>query len=331
MQIHPGSFRNHNRRLFEEFGRDKGADIPTRTDYVSALKPLLDRYGNERALSIILFTLDESSYARELAPLAGHYPCLKLGPAWWFHDSPEGMRRFRSGNHRDCRVLQHRRLQRRHPRIPLDPRASRRRAAHRLRLPRPASRGTSDRGLGSGGARCGPTSTSSSRPTACEAFRKNRESLSSGVGRYAYDRDNQDVGIVHFGIGAFHRAHQAWYTDLAMDAGESNWAICGVSLRSSTVADQLVPQDGLYTLTQRSAAGASTRLIGAAAEVLFAPQQRQQVISRIASANCHIVSCTVTEKGTPERDRVISIGRSAASIRCSPKDWLCGCGAEWLA
>jgi glucuronate isomerase len=95
MQIHPGSFRNHNQRLFESFGRDKGADIPTRTDYVLALKPLLDVVGNEPNLSIILFTLDETSYARELAPLAGHYPCLKLGPAWWFHDSPEGMRRFR--------------------------------------------------------------------------------------------------------------------------------------------------------------------------------------------------------------------------------------------
>jgi len=95
MQIHPGSFRNHNARLFASHGRDKGADIPTRTDYVRALKPLLDRFGNERDLSIILFTLDESVYARELAPLAGHYPCLKLGPAWWFHDSPEGMRRFR--------------------------------------------------------------------------------------------------------------------------------------------------------------------------------------------------------------------------------------------
>jgi len=95
MQIHPGSFRNHNRWLHESFGRDKGADIPQRTDYLRALKPLLDRFGNEPRLSIILFTLDESTYARELAPLAGHYPCLKLGPAWWFHDSPEGMRRFR--------------------------------------------------------------------------------------------------------------------------------------------------------------------------------------------------------------------------------------------
>jgi glucuronate isomerase len=95
MQIHPGSFRNHNAGIFARYGRDKGADIPTRTDYVRALKPLLDRFGNEAGLSIILFTLDESVYARELAPLAGHYPCLKLGPSWWFHDSPEGMRRFR--------------------------------------------------------------------------------------------------------------------------------------------------------------------------------------------------------------------------------------------
>ena len=95
MQIHPGSFRNHNAGLFASHGRDKGADIPTRTDFVSALKPMLDVVGTERDLTVILFTLDESTYARELAPLAGHYPCLKLGPAWWFHDSPEGMRRFR--------------------------------------------------------------------------------------------------------------------------------------------------------------------------------------------------------------------------------------------
>lgn len=96
MQLHPGSFRNHNRSLFAGYGRDRGADIPMPTDYVHGLKPLLDRYGNDPALTLILFTLDETSYSRELAPLAGHYPCLKLGPAWWFHDSPEGMRRFRA-------------------------------------------------------------------------------------------------------------------------------------------------------------------------------------------------------------------------------------------
>ena len=95
MQIHPGSLRNHNRKLHERYGRDIGADIPTPTNYVEALRPLLDRFGNEPNLTIILFTLDESTYSRELAPLAGHYPCLKLGPPWWFHDSPEGMRRFR--------------------------------------------------------------------------------------------------------------------------------------------------------------------------------------------------------------------------------------------
>jgi len=95
LQIHPGSLRNHNRLLHQRYGRDVGADIPHATSYVDALRPLLDRFGNERALTIILFTLDESTYSRELAPLAGHYPSLRLGPSWWFHDSPEGMRRFR--------------------------------------------------------------------------------------------------------------------------------------------------------------------------------------------------------------------------------------------
>ena len=95
MQIHPGSWRNHNRSLFERYGRDVGADIPTETNYVAALKPLLDAFGNEPRLTLILFTLDETAYSRELAPLAGHYPCLRLGPPWWFNDSPEGMLRFR--------------------------------------------------------------------------------------------------------------------------------------------------------------------------------------------------------------------------------------------
>lgn len=95
MQLHPGSFRNHDAATFAAFGRDKGADIPMRTDYVHALKPLLDRFGNTDGFTLILFTLDESVYARELAPLAGHYSSLRLGPSWWFHDSPEGMRRFR--------------------------------------------------------------------------------------------------------------------------------------------------------------------------------------------------------------------------------------------
>ena len=95
MQLHPGSTRNHNLKVYEKYGRDVGCDIPRATNYVDALRPLLNRYGNESKFTLILFTLDESTYSRELAPLAGHYPCLRLGPSWWFHDSPEGMMRFR--------------------------------------------------------------------------------------------------------------------------------------------------------------------------------------------------------------------------------------------
>ncbi|MEZ5721438.1 MAG: glucuronate isomerase [Paracoccaceae bacterium] len=89
MQFHPGSYRNHSGPVLGRHGRDKGFDIPTRTDYVRALKPLLDAVGEGPELTVILFTLDESAYARELAPLAGVYPALKLGPAWWFRQ-PEG-------------------------------------------------------------------------------------------------------------------------------------------------------------------------------------------------------------------------------------------------
>ena len=95
LQIHPGSFRNHSKSILDIHGRDMGFDIPTRTDYVSALKPLLDAVGTSPDLTIIVFTLDETSFSRELAPMAGVYPALRLGPAWWFYDSAEGMRRFR--------------------------------------------------------------------------------------------------------------------------------------------------------------------------------------------------------------------------------------------
>jgi glucuronate isomerase len=95
LQLHCGSWRGHDPSLQERFGPDKGADIPQPMDYVGALKPLLDRFGNEPGLTVVVYTLDESTYSRELAPLAGHYPALRLGPPWWFHDSPEGLRRFR--------------------------------------------------------------------------------------------------------------------------------------------------------------------------------------------------------------------------------------------
>jgi glucuronate isomerase len=94
MQMHIGSSRDHNPDLFARFGRDMGADIPTASEFTHNLKPLLDLFGRERDLTIILFNLDETTYSRELAPLAGHYPVLRLGPPWWFFDSVLGMRRF---------------------------------------------------------------------------------------------------------------------------------------------------------------------------------------------------------------------------------------------
>ncbi len=96
MQLHAGALRDHNTVVAERFGRDKGADIPVATEYTCNLRALLNQYGNDSRFTLVLFTLDESTYARELGPLAGHYPALRLGPPWWFHDSIEGMTRFRS-------------------------------------------------------------------------------------------------------------------------------------------------------------------------------------------------------------------------------------------
>jgi len=95
MQLHAGAWRNHNETLHRRFGRDKGGDFPTQSNFTASLKPLLDLFGDRRDFTLILFTLDESTYSRELAPLAGHYACLRVGPAWWFHDAPEAMMRYR--------------------------------------------------------------------------------------------------------------------------------------------------------------------------------------------------------------------------------------------
>jgi glucuronate isomerase len=94
MQLHVGSVRDHNPALYQRFGRDMGADIPTTSEFTRSLKPLLDLFGSRTDLTIVLFNLDETTYSRELAPLAGHYPALRLGPPWWFFDSFNGMRRF---------------------------------------------------------------------------------------------------------------------------------------------------------------------------------------------------------------------------------------------
>lgn len=94
MQVHVGSFRNHNEQVYERFGRDMGADIPVASEFTRNLRPLLNRFGNDPRFRLILFNLDETTYGRELAPLAGHYPAVKLGPPWWFFDSLGGMRRY---------------------------------------------------------------------------------------------------------------------------------------------------------------------------------------------------------------------------------------------
>ena len=121
--------------------------------------------------------------------------------------------------------------------------------------------------------------------------------LPPSIAAPAYDRAAQASGIVHFGIGAFHRAHQAVYTDDAMAAGDRDWGIVGVSLRSGDVAAQLNPQDGLYSVSTRSAAGASLRLIGAVRQVLVGSVAPQAVVDAVAAPTTHILSFTVTEKG----------------------------------
>ncbi|MGV3512308.1 MAG: mannitol dehydrogenase family protein [Novosphingobium sp.] len=122
-------------------------------------------------------------------------------------------------------------------------------------------------------------------------------SLPANVARPLYDRDAQSVGIVHFGIGAFHRAHQAWYTDAAMNQGGAGWMITGVSLRSPGVARQMNPQDGLYTVAEQSAAGMALRIVGSVRNVLVGSEEPDAVIAAVAAPATRIVSLTVTEKG----------------------------------
>jgi fructuronate reductase len=121
--------------------------------------------------------------------------------------------------------------------------------------------------------------------------------LPESVARPRYDRDARGIGIVHFGIGAFHRAHMAVYTDDVMAGGEGDWRILGVSLRSAGVRDQMRPQDRLYTLVERSASGSKAGIIGAVADVLVAIEERQRLVATLAAPTTHIISFTITEKG----------------------------------
>lgn len=125
----------------------------------------------------------------------------------------------------------------------------------------------------------------------------NLEALAPEVKTPNYNRENIDVGIVHFGIGAFHRAHQALYTEKVLNQIGGNWGICGVSLRSANVRDQLEPQNCLYTLSTNSAAGKNLQVIGAVKEVLVASESPETVIERLCLPTVHVITLTVTEKG----------------------------------
>lgn len=121
--------------------------------------------------------------------------------------------------------------------------------------------------------------------------------VSSSVAKPRYDRNAQDCGIVHIGLGAFHRAHQAVYTDDAMNDGDRDWSITGVSLRSAAVQAQLALQDGFYTVRERQGDNSRIRLIGAVRQVLVAPENPAAVVDALAHPHTRIVTCTVTEKG----------------------------------
>ena len=143
MQIHPGVLRNHNTAIAKTYGQDKGYDIPAQTEFTKALRPMLERFGTHPRFHVILFTVDETSYSRELAPIAGAYPSVRLGAPWWFLDSPRGDAPLPRVRHRDRRLLQHLRLRGRHPRVRVDPRASRPLPSRRCRLPRAPGPGAS--------------------------------------------------------------------------------------------------------------------------------------------------------------------------------------------
>jgi fructuronate reductase len=137
----------------------------------------------------------------------------------------------------------------------------------------------------------------------------------AGVERFVYDRAAQACGIVHFGIGAFHRAHQAWYTDAAMNGGERDWMITGVSLRSAGVAEQMNPQDGLYTLAEQSGAGTQLRIVGSVREVLVARRDAEAIVAALAAPAVQIVSFTVTEKGyCRAADGALDLDQAEASV-----------------
>ena len=254
MTLHPGVRRNHHRPTFERFGPDTGHDIPIRTEFTDALRPLLERFGTHPGFHLVLFTVDETVWSRELAPLAGFYPSVYVGVPWWFLDAPDAIRRFFAAVTETAGLLADIGVRRRHPGVLLDPRPARHVAPDRRRLPRaagrraPARRGRGDRD------RDRPRHRPPGRGV--QAVSAPRLSRTAGQGRAA-----APVRLVHLGLGNFFRAHPGWYTEQPPDAAD--WGIAAFTGRSrSPWSDELNEQDGLYTLVSRAADGRPVRGAG---------------------------------------------------------------------
>src|SRR5690606_27910861 len=227
-------------------------------------------------------------------------PGAQARPAVVVPRQPGGHAPLPRARDRDRRVLQHRRLQRRHPRVPVDPRAARRRPADGLLVPRPPRRRAPPRRGRGARARRGPRLQP--RQGGVQAVTRRLSSallddLDPSVERPRYAREELAEGVVHLGLGAFHRAHQAAFLDEIAARGDMRWGIVGVSLRSPAVRDALAPQDNLYTLVERDAAGERTRIMAPLKRVLVAPEAPGAVVGAMAQPSVRIVTLTVTEKG----------------------------------
>ena len=252
MQLHPGVLRNHHPPTLRDFGTDRGADIPVAVEFTRSLRPLLERYGDHPNFRIVLFTLDETTWSRELAPLAGFYPSVYLGAPWWFLDTPDAMLRFRaavtdtagfaktSGFVDDTRAFCS--IPARHDtarrvdcaflsRLVVEHRLDEEEAAETAARPRPPA----------------------ASPGLPVLTRLCRESWpAAGPPR--------PIRAVHLGLGAFHRSHQAWYTEHAAD--RDAWGIAGFTGRSPGTASLLQAQGGLYTLVERGPARDRPEVVG---------------------------------------------------------------------
>ena len=259
MTLHPGVYRNHHEPTHQRFGADVGCDIPVAMEFTRGLQPLLERYGTAAGFHLVLFTLDETVFSREIAPLAGFYPSVYAGAPWWFLDAPEAIRRYRgavtetagfgrtSGFIDDTRAFCS---------IPARHDMSRRLDCGYLAELVATHRLDEDEAL-------------ATRTTWWPPTRRRRSSCDPDtLRRLSRERDGRPaapVRIAHLGPGNFFRAHQAWYTEHAPDAAD--WGIAAFAGRRGAVARELAAQDGLYTLLVRAADGDRPEVVSAVAEV----------------------------------------------------------------